>query len=72
MTFIEIGIARSAVALCDRGHAVLPESVDYTSQGPFAPRFESGISYVSAPMFANAIDANGVPRHSSLRGKCSA
>jgi hypothetical protein len=72
MTFIEIGIARRAVALCDRSHAILPESVDYSSRGPFAPRFESGITYRSEIMVANANDANGVPRHSSLRGFCPA
>lgn len=71
MTFIEIGIASRARTLCDRGHAVLPESVEYTSQGPFAPRFQSGIGYTTAPMFANALDANGAPIHLSLRGKCS-
>lgn len=70
MTFIEIGIAHGAVTLCDRSHATLPERVDYTSQGPFAPRFKGGIRYTSAPMFANAVNPNAVPRHSSLRGKC--
>jgi hypothetical protein len=72
MTFIEIGIARSAVALCDRSHAILPESVDFSSRGPFAPRFESGITYRTEIMVPNAADANGIPRHSSLRGNCSA
>lgn len=71
MTFIEIGIASPARTLCDRGHAILPESVEYTSQGPFAPRCESGILYTTAPMFGNAVDPNGAPRHVSLRGRCS-
>jgi hypothetical protein len=71
MTFIEIGIARRAVTLCDRYHAVLPESVDYSSRGPFAPRFESGIAYRTEIMVPNAVDANSVPRHSSLRGFCN-
>lgn len=68
---LEIGLAQRAVALCDRGHRTLPESVYYTSEGPFGPRARSGIRYVNAPMFENAKDANGAMQHSSLRGNCS-
>lgn len=68
----EVGLAVRAVALCDRGHRVLPEAVETTSGGPFAPRFSSGYVYTKSQMFANALDPNAVPRHASLRGRCSA
>jgi hypothetical protein len=68
---IQIGVSRQAVSLCDRGHRTNSESVDYTSEGPFGPRFQGGITYVSAIMFDNAVDPNGCARHISLRRECS-
>jgi hypothetical protein len=68
---IQIGTARQAVSLCDRGHSITPESVEYTSEGPFGPRFQSGITYTSSIMFDNAVNTNGWARHTSLRGVCS-
>ena len=68
---LEIGLAVRAVALCDRGHAIMGESVDYTENGPFGEHFLSGVRYSNAPMFENAKDANAIPRHSSLRRFCS-
>ena len=69
--FVEIGLAKSAVTLCDRGHATMPESVFYSGNGPFESVGLSGVSYCDAPMFDNARMANPIPRHSSLRGVCS-
>jgi hypothetical protein len=65
--YVPLGIAAPAVTLCDRGHATMPESVEYADGMPFGPRHASGIHYVTADMVPSACDPHALPRHSSLR-----